>query len=121
MEVSRSLGDPAFVVFACVFSDLLCYGVRPFALHVQGVMEPSVFKRAQRRCMRYFHKAQLLLPSLRGLLRVVCLLRQYASDADLCNMVHAWRWAELGRAFPTLFAALPTLLSSPASFGGHNG
>ena len=83
-------------------------------------MEPSVFKRAQQRSMRYFHKAQLLLPRLRGLLRVVCLLRQYSSDADLSNMVHAWQWADLGRAFPTLFAALPMLLSSPASFGGDN-
>ena len=120
MEISRSLADPAFVVFSCVFSDLLCHGVRPFALQVQGVMEPSVFKRAQQRSMRYFHKAQLLLPRLRGLLRVVCLLRQYSSDADLSNMVHAWQWADLGRAFPTLFAALPMLLSSPASFGGDN-
>ena len=118
MEVSRSLADPAFVVFACLFSDILCSGVRPFVLQVQGVMEPSAFKRAQRRCMRYFHKAQLLLPRLRGLLRVVCLLRQYISDADLGKMVQAWQWAELGRAFPTLFAALPMLLSSPASFGG---
>ena len=118
MEVSRSLADPAFVVFTCVFSDLLCSGVRPFVLQVQGVMAPSAFKRAQGRCMRYFHKAQLLLPRLRGLLRVVCLLRQYASDADLGNMVQAWQWAELGRAFPALFAALPMLLSSPASFGG---
>ena len=52
---------------------------------------------------------------LRGLFRVVALLRQHAPPADLCSFVLAHRSSSLGRAFPTLFDAVSGLLSSDLS------
>ena len=52
MEVSRTLADPSFIVFCCVFADLFAGGLSPIAHQVQGILEPSEFKRCERRCCR---------------------------------------------------------------------
>ena len=44
-DVSRTLADVSFVVFTCVFSDVLREGLRPLTLQVQGVLEPAILKR----------------------------------------------------------------------------
>lgn len=119
LGISRALTDISFVVFGCVFADILRLGVRPFVIQVQGVLDPSAFKRCERRCFRYLAQVHALLPSLRGLFRVVALLRQHVPFDDLINLVSAFRWSALGRCFPTLFHAAPNLLAQTPSYGGH--
>ena len=118
MEVSRTLADPSFVVFCCVFADILRLGLRPFIMQVQGVLEPAVFKQCERRAMEYICRVQRLLPTLRSLLRVVALLRQYLQGAELLNLMSAFRWSALARTFPTFFEAVPGLLAQRPSYGG---
>ena len=118
MEVSRTLADPSFIVFCCVFADLFAGGLSPFAHQVQGILEPSEFKRCERRAMRFIAKFKAFLPRLRGLLRVVSLLRQHVPEDDLSSLVKAYGCGSTGRCFPTLFDALPELLASMPTFRG---
>ena len=119
MEVSRTLADPSFTVFACVFADMLAGGLSPFAHQVQGILEPSEFKRCELRAMRFLAKFKVFLPRVRGLLRVVSLLRQHVPENDLVSLVKAYGCGPMGRCFPTLFAALPGLLAGIPAFRGY--
>lgn len=118
MELSRTLADVSFVVFCCVFTDIMRLALRPFVLQVQGVLEPAVFKQCEKRVMAYLAHVRQQLPALRGLFRVVSLLRQHVPVADLCKLVAAYRWSALGRCFPTLFEAVPNLFAQPPTYGG---
>ena len=119
MEVSRTLADPSFTVFACVFADMLAGGLSPFAHQVQGILEPSEFKRCELRAMRFLAKFKVFLPRVRGLLRVVPLLRQHVPEDDLVCLVKAHSCGPMGRCFPTLFAALPELMTRTPTFRGY--
>lgn len=117
-DVSRTLADVSFVVFACIFTDVLRAGLKPFTLQVQGVLEPAVLKRLEGRVQAYLTGVRHQLCVLRGLLRVVALLGQHVPQADLCTFVLAYRYSALGRSFPTLFSAWSGLLSPAPSFNG---
>ena len=118
MRLSRTVCDVSFIIFACILADILRLGVRPFAIQVQGVLEPAVFKRCEKRTLFFLDNSKRLVPCMRGLLRVVALLRQYAPVSDLCNLVAAFRWTAMGRCFPTLFDALPTILAEKPTYAG---
>ena len=62
--------------------------------------------------MRFIAKFKAFLPRLRGLLRVVSLLRQHVPEDDLVSLVKAYGCGSMGRCFPILFDALPELLAS---------
>jgi hypothetical protein len=119
MSLSKSLTDLSFVVFACIFSDVLKLGLRPFVLKVQGVMEPATFQLAQQNTMRRLRLALQMIPRARGFFRVVALLRQHVPPADLRNLVNAFRVSVMGKVFPTLFDAACDLANARPHFEGR--
>ena len=118
MGLSRTLGDISFIVFSCGLQHLFASGLRPFTLQVQGVLEPSVFARAERRVLRFFAASLSMMPLLRGFFRVVCLLRQHVPECDLAQLLKAFRYSKFGRCFPTIFdAAVSILTEMPPRIG----
>lgn len=64
LELGNELASVPYVVFACTFNDIMCKGLRPFTLQVQGVLEAATLLRYEQRMRDYFASALRLLPKV---------------------------------------------------------
>jgi len=62
LRLGNELASVQFTVFACTFSDIMCKGLRPFTLQVQGVLEAACLLRHEKYMREYFARALRLLP-----------------------------------------------------------
>ncbi len=115
--VGRRLSTTKFATFLLLFQDVLVKAIKPYALLVQGPVEPSVGHAAGQRLLSTLRRAGKSISAIRRLLTVVVLCRQHVGSADLLNLVAAFACSSAGRAFPALFSAASGLLArTPPSF-----
>lgn len=69
LDLSRDVGDIGFVAFVLLLHDILERTLRPYAVVVQGALEPCVLARADARLRQRLHLTQ------RGIQRLRCGLR----------------------------------------------
>jgi hypothetical protein len=105
VEGGRRLTSLNFVSFAGLFSDIMARAIAPWALAVQcASSEPWVTQRRYERSRTCLEDLLSSLRSLRGLLRVLVLLRQYLVPSELRPFVEACFFCSPGQ----LFVGAPT-------------
>ncbi len=118
--LGRRLCSVPFVTFACIFSDILSRVVRPYALLVQGLVEPWVVQRAEASMLAKLVQVEGHLYTIRRHIDVLALCAQHLHPHEFRPYLVALRDTPACRAFPTLSMALADLLchAPPPPFVG---
>lgn len=111
-EVCRILTDVSFIAFSAFLDDLLGGTLRPFSTQVQKAIEPAVFAQAQRRIMGRLRDLPDQLRSVRQLLRVISLCRQWASRSELSELWRAHSSSRAGLVLPNFWRAVADILAT---------
>jgi hypothetical protein len=100
VEGGRRLTSLDLVAFTCLFKDVMCKVVAPWALIVQSSShEPWVQRHRE---MEYETRLQNLtkhVDHVQGFVHILVLLRQYVSPGDLRVFVKAWAYGSTRKMF----------------------
>ena len=102
-SIGRRLTDVSFVVFLLLFDDILRAIIKPYALLVQGAVEPWFVAAAAKRMFRDLNAAREQLIHVRTMFAVLGLCRQHVSPTELRSFFRAQCYTRAGRTFPSLF------------------
>jgi hypothetical protein len=118
LDVARRLSSVHFVVVMLILQDVLGGIIRPFAKTVQKHLEPASFVRAQQLALAKIETARRTIRRVRVVMRVASLCRQHAGPHDLARFLQAHAHGSMGSMFPTFFAHVGGLVSTPCTFRG---
>jgi hypothetical protein len=98
--IGRRLTSLDFVVFTCLFADIMKTRVQPFALTVQsGVLEPWETSAAFHKFLRNLEEDMAHLANLRKMIFATTLLQHYLGQRDLAKFWYTQLYTEHGKRF----------------------